>query len=86
MPTLQKSLDGCYTRMLHAVLNTNQGEHITIKKLYGEQPGVSRKTASRRLRLAAHCHRHQKLPAGVVWTQNMDIVHKDIPRQHVWTS
>ena len=28
---LQKSLDGCFTRMLRVVLNTKQGEHITNK-------------------------------------------------------
>ena len=33
-PTLQKSL-GCYTGMLHAVLNIDQNEHVTNKQLYG---------------------------------------------------
>lgn len=56
--TLQKSLDGCYTRMLRAVLNIKQDEHITNKRLYGELPHVSEKIAVRRMRLAGHCHRH----------------------------
>ena len=32
-PTLQKSLDRCYTRMLHAILNINKNEHATNKHL-----------------------------------------------------
>ena len=32
-PTLQKSLDGCYTRMLRAVLNVDQNIHITNEDL-----------------------------------------------------
>ena len=66
---LQKSLDGCYTRMLRVVLNINQGEHITNKRLYGTLPSVSKKIAVRRMRLAGHCHRHQELPAQklVLW-------------------
>ncbi|CAK6970581.1 cell wall protein DAN4-like [Scomber scombrus] len=33
-PTLQKSLDGCYTRMLHAVLNISKSTHLTNSILY----------------------------------------------------
>ncbi|CAL8349776.1 unnamed protein product [Boreogadus saida] len=32
-PTLQKSLDRCYTRKLHAILNINKNEHATNKHL-----------------------------------------------------
>ena len=70
---LQKSLDGCYTRMLRVALNINQGEHITNKCLYEALPSVSEKIAVRRMRLAGHCHRHQDLPAkklctvGTMW-------------------
>lgn len=34
--TLQKSLDGCCTRMLLTVLNVDQNIHITNKDLYGQ--------------------------------------------------
>ena len=66
---LQKSLDGCFTRMLRVVLNTKQGEHITNKQLYGKLPNVSKKIAVRKMRLAGHCHRHQELPTRklVLW-------------------
>ena len=67
--TLQKSLDGCYTRMLRAVLNVDQNIHITNKDLYGQLPRLSKKVAARRMRLAGHCHRHRELPASrlVLW-------------------
>ena len=60
--TLQKSLDGCYTRMLRAVLNVDQNIHITNEDLYGQLP--RKKVAARRMRLAGHCHRHRELPAS----------------------
>ena len=68
-PTLQNSLDGCYTRMLRAVLNINQDVHVTNKHLYGGLPGLSEKVAARRMRLTGHCQRHRKLPASrlVLW-------------------
>ena len=67
--TLQKSLDGCYTRMLRAVLNISKTEHVTNNTLYEGIPRVSGKVAARRMRLAGHCQRHQELPASklVLW-------------------
>ena len=68
-PTLEKSLDGCYTRMLRAVLNINKSAHVTNIILYKGIPRVSEKIAVRRMRLAGHCHRHENLPASklVLW-------------------
>ncbi|KAJ8338626.1 hypothetical protein SKAU_G00354120 [Synaphobranchus kaupii] len=68
-PSLQKSLDGCYIRMLRVVLKSNQNEHVTNKRLYGEALRVSKKVAVRRMRLAGHCQRHLELPASklVLW-------------------
>ena len=40
-PTLQKSLDGCYTRMLRVVLNINKSTHVTNNILYAGIPRVS---------------------------------------------
>ncbi|XP_061915590.1 protocadherin-15-like [Entelurus aequoreus] len=42
-PTLQKSLYGCYTRMIRAVLNVDQNIHIINKDLYGQLPRLSKK-------------------------------------------
>lgn len=68
-PTLEKSLDGCYTRMLRAVLNISKSAHVTNKILYEGVPRVSNKIAVRRMRLAGHCRRHRELPASklVLW-------------------
>ncbi|CAM4576982.1 unnamed protein product [Leuciscus chuanchicus] len=60
-PTLEKSLDGCYTRMLRAVLNISKSAHVTNKILYEGVPRVSNKIAVRRMRLAGHCRRHREL-------------------------
>ena len=68
-PTLEKSLDGCYTRMLRAVLNISKSIHVTNKILYEGIPRVSEKIAVRRMRLAGHCQRHGELSASelVLW-------------------
>ena len=67
--TLRKSLDGCYTRMLRAVLNVNWSERVSNERLYGVLPLLSDKVASRRMQFAGHCHRHPELPTGrlVLW-------------------
>ena len=68
-PTLQKSIDGCYTRMLRVVLNIGTSAHVTNESLYSGILRVSDKIAARRMRLAGHCQRHQELPANklVLW-------------------
>ena len=68
-PTLEKSLDGCYTRMLRAVLNIGKSEHVANRVLYEGVPRVSEKIAVRRMKLAGHCQRHRELPASkvVLW-------------------
>ena len=54
-PILQKSLEGCYTRMLRVILNIDQNKHVTKKHLYGGLPRLCDKVASRRMKLAGHC-------------------------------
>ena len=66
----QKSLDGCYTRMLRAVLDIDRSAHTSNKDLYRGRPKLSSKIAAKKMRLAGHCHRHkEELPAGklVLW-------------------
>ena len=67
--SLQKSLDGSYTRMLRVVLNVNWRDHISNSDLYGDLPKVSYKVAWSRLGLAGNCQRHEELPAHhlVLW-------------------
>ena len=67
--SLEKSLDGTYTRMLRRVHGIRWESHTTNTELYGSTPLVSSKVASRRMRLAGHCYRHPELCASklVLW-------------------
>ena len=69
-PKLAKEIDGCYTRMLRAVLNVHWKQHITNKELYGELPKLSDKIRESRLRFAGHCSRSQQEPVSKLlhWT------------------
>jgi hypothetical protein len=66
---LEKSLDGCYTRMLSAVLNISWRQHMSNDELYGELPRASNKIAARRMELAGHCYRHPELATSrlILW-------------------
>ena len=66
---MEKSLDGCYTRMLRMVLNISCRQHITNKELYGELPKPSERIREARLRIAGHCVRHPEEEASkvVLW-------------------
>ena len=59
--SMEKSLNGTYTRMLRKALNVHWSSHTANAQLYGNLPRVSDKIASRRLQLAGHCHRHPEL-------------------------
>ena len=65
----EKFLNGTYTRMLRRVQNIHWTSHTTNTVLYADLPLISDKIASRRLRLAGHCHRHPELSAHdlVLW-------------------
>ena len=56
--TIEKKLDGTYTRMLRMVLNIHWNEHKTNEELYGDMPKISHKIRERRLRFVGHCVRH----------------------------
>ncbi len=59
--TMEKVLDGAYTRMLRRVLNVHWSDKMTNVTLYGGLPKLSDKISARRLRLAGHCQRHPDL-------------------------
>ena len=63
---LEKSLNGCYTRMLRVVFDVSWRDHMTNNQLYGHIPKVTDKITSRRLQFAGHCFRHPELPANEV--------------------
>ena len=62
-PSLEKSLNGCYTRMLRVAFNVSWRDRLTNEQLYGNIPRVTEKIRARRLQFAGHCFRHPELPA-----------------------
>ena len=67
--SLEKKIDGCYTRMLRMSLNVSWKQKLTNEQLYQELPKVTCKIAERRMKLAGHCIRHPELSAStlVLW-------------------
>ena len=55
--TMEKQLNGCYTRMLRLALSISWKDHVTNDELYGSLCQVTSKIQKRRLRLAGHCIR-----------------------------
>ena len=68
-PALERSLNGCYTRMLRAVLNISWRQRIPNMVLYGDLPRVGDKVACRRMQMAGHCYRHPELATSglILW-------------------
>ena len=58
--TLEKRIDGCFTRLLRMVLNISWKEKRTNEELYLDLPKLSEIVRERRLRLAGHCVRHEE--------------------------
>ena len=56
--SMEKSLNGTYTRMLRKVLNVHWSSHTPNEQLYGNLPRVADKIAVWILRLSGHCFRH----------------------------
>ena len=67
--SMEKKLNGCYTRMLLMCLNITWKQKLTNEQLYQELPLVANKVAERRMKLAGHCIRHPELTASsfVLW-------------------
>ena len=55
--SMEKKIDGNYTRMLRAVLNISWKQHPTKQRLYGSLPPISQTIKERRARFAGHCWR-----------------------------
>ena len=55
--SLEKSIDGSYTRMLRAALNIPWQQHPTKRRLYGNLSPISSTIREQRLRFAGHCWR-----------------------------
>ena len=55
--TLERRLDGCYTRLLRHALNISWQQKVRNVVLYKDLPAISTVIKERRLRFAGHCHR-----------------------------
>ena len=66
---VNKSLNGCYTRMLRKVLNVSWKQHLTNQQLYGTVPPLSSTIRQRRLKFAGHSVRQkdQNVSELVLW-------------------
>ena len=53
---LEKSVNGCYTRMLGTAVHVHWRQHMNNQELYRSLPRVSETICARRLRLAATVH------------------------------
>ena len=67
--SMEKQLNGCYTRMLRMAMSISYKDHVTNVELYGNLPQVTSKIQLRRMRLAGHCWRHKEEVASklVLW-------------------
>ena len=66
---VNKSLNGCYTRMLRKGLNVSWKQHLTNLQLYETVPPVSSTIRQRRLKFAGHSVRQkdQNVSKLVLW-------------------
>ena len=58
--TLEKRIDGVYTRMLRVALNITWKQRLTNEELYGNLPKISEVIREKRLKIAGHCVRHKE--------------------------
>ena len=61
--TMEKQLDGCYSRMLRMALGINWWDKVSNEEVFQNVPRVSETVRTRRLRLAGHIQRHEELTA-----------------------
>ena len=55
--SIEKKIDGAYTRMLRAVTNTSWRDHLTNEQLYGGIQKISKSIRTQRLKFNGHCWR-----------------------------
>ena len=71
--SLEKSLDGTYTKLFRYALNVSWRDHMKNVELYGDLPRVSVRLRERRLIFAGHCWRsyqsaNQPVHKLLVWS------------------
>ena len=64
---MEKKLDGNYTRMLRAILNTSWRQHLTKKQLYAHLPPITKTIKVRRTRHTGQAHKWCTLVDPFTW-------------------
>ena len=65
--TLNKRLDGCYTKLLRYALGYRWEDKVTNLILYDSLPQVCEKVRFRRLQFAGHCFRSPQLVSDLLF-------------------
>ena len=67
---LEKRLEGYYTRMFRAILNSSWRQHPTKQQLYGHLPPITKTIQVRWTRHAGHCwrSRDELISDVLLWT------------------
>ena len=58
--SLEKNIDGAYTRMLRAALNKIWQDHTSNNELYGNIPKITITIKEHRMRFSGHCWRSRE--------------------------
>jgi len=67
--TMEKQLNGCYTRLLRAALGIDWRQRVTNEELYAGMSRVTERVKERRLVFAGHCYRRidEAVSGLVLW-------------------
>ena len=67
--SLEKSIDGTYTRLWRTVFDVSWTDHLINRELYGNLQKVTEKIRERRLKLVGNCMRHPEEVASklILW-------------------
>ena len=68
--TMEKRLDGTYTRLLMRIQDLSWKNHPSKEQIYGKLPVVSALVRSRRVQFAGHCHRikNDVISSLLIWS------------------
>ncbi len=78
--TLEKSINGCYSRLLRYALDINWKDHVPNKDVFQDLPSASTKIKERRLTFIGHCLRSdqsspQRVAQILLWEPNTGVKH-----------
>ena len=65
--TLERRLDGAYTKLLRYALGLRWDDYTSNAKLYGRLPRVSSRLLEKQLVFAGHCVRSDQPVSALVW-------------------